>query len=67
MGHYQWGSGVTIYYAPWEDETYLYEAVDTKPIPGQLNYKIPIFSRSCAGYATIDRTNNIRSARDVDR
>ena len=59
MGHYQWGSGVTIYYAFWEDETYLYEAVDTKPIPGQLNYKIPIFSRSCAGYATIDRTNNI--------
>jgi len=59
MGHYQWGSGVTIYYAFWEDETYLYEAVDTKPIPGQLNYRIPIFSRSCAGYATIDRTNNI--------
>ena len=59
MGHYQWGSGCTIYYAFWEDETYLYEAVDTKPIPGQLNYKIPIFSRSCAGYATIDRTNNI--------
>ena len=59
MGHYQWGTGVTIYYAFWEDETYLYEALDTKPIPGQLNYKIPIFSRSCAGYATIDRTNNI--------
>lgn len=59
MGHYQWGSGVTIYYAFWEDETYLYEAVDTKPIPGQLNYKIPVFSRSCAGYATIDRTNSI--------
>lgn len=59
MGHYQWGSGTTIYYAYWEDETYLYEAVDTKPIPGQLNYRIPIFSRSCAGYATIDRTNQI--------
>lgn len=58
MGHYQWGSGVTIYYATWEDETYIYEAVDTVPIPGQLNYKIPVFSRSCAGYATIDRTNN---------
>ena len=59
MGHYQWGSGTDIYYAFWEDATYLYEAVDTKPIPGQLNYRIPIFSRSCAGYATIDRTNNI--------
>jgi len=59
MGHYQWGSGVTIYYATWDDDTYEYEAVDTKPIPGQLNYKIPVFSRSCAGYATIDRTNQI--------
>lgn len=58
MGHYQWGSGVVIYYATWEDETYTYEAVDTVPIPGRLNYRIPIFSRSCAGYATIDRTNN---------
>ena len=58
MGHYQWGSGSVIYYATWEDETYIYEAVDVVPIPGQLNYRIPIFSRSCAGYATIDRTNN---------
>ena len=59
MGHYQWGSGCSIFYAFWEDEIYLYEAVDNKPIPGQLNYRIPIFSRSCAGYATIDRTNQI--------
>lgn len=58
MGHYQWGSGVTIYYATWEDDSYVYEAVDTVPIPGQLNYRIPVFSRSCAGYATIDRTTN---------
>lgn len=57
MGHYQWGSGVTLYYACWEDETYEYEALDVKPIPGQLNYKIPVFSRACAGYSTIDRTN----------
>ncbi len=58
MGHYQWGSGVPIYYATWEDDTYVYEAVDIVPIPGQLNYRIPIFSRSCAGFATIDRTTN---------
>lgn len=57
MGHYQWGSGVTIYYACWEDDTYEYEAIDTVPIPGQLNYRVPVFSRSCAGFATIDRTN----------
>ncbi|MBR1880668.1 MAG: hypothetical protein IJ804_07995 [Prevotella sp.] len=57
MGHYQWGWGVTLYYANWEDETYLYEAIDVKPIPGHLNYIIPPGSRSCAGYATLDRTN----------
>lgn len=59
MGHYQWGWGVTLYYSFWEDETYLYEAFDVKPIPGHLNYVIPPGSRSCAGYATMDRTNNI--------
>lgn len=57
MGHYQWGWGVTLYYSYWEDETYLYEAIDVKPIPGHLNYVIPPGSRSCAGYATIDRVN----------
>ena len=56
-GHYNWGSGVGIYYATWRDGVYEYEAVDTVPIPGQMNYYIPVFSRSCAGYAAIDRTN----------
>lgn len=58
MGHYQWGSGTAIYYATWEDDIYDYEAIDTKPIPGQMNIRVPVFSRSCAGYATIDRTEN---------
>lgn len=58
MGHYQWGWGVNFYYATWEDDTYTYEAIDTKPIPGQRNYFIPVGSRSCAGYATIDRTTD---------
>ena len=57
MGHYQWGSGVTLYYAHWVDETYEYEAIDVEPIHGHYNYEIPVFSRSCAGYATIDRSN----------
>ncbi len=57
MGHYQWGWGVTLYYSTWEDETYVYEAIDIKPIPGHLNYVIPPGSRSCAGYATLDRVN----------
>ena len=56
MGHYQWGWGVNFYYATWEDDTYIYEAIDIKPIPGRRNYFIPVGSRSCAGYATLDRT-----------
>lgn len=58
-GHYQWGSGRDIYYASWNDGVYEYEAVDIQPIPGHLNIKFPVFSRSAAGYATIDRTNLI--------
>ena len=57
MGHYQWGWSETLYYAHWEDDDYLYEAIDVKPIPGKRNYIIPPGSRSCAGYATIDRVN----------
>ena len=57
MGHYQWGWGVPLYYAYWQDGTYEYEAIDVKPIPGHWNYKIPIGSRSAAGFATMDRTN----------
>ena len=56
MGHYQWGWNTTIYYAHWEDDTYEYEAIDIKPIPGKQNYIIPVGSRSAAGYAAMDRT-----------
>ena len=56
-GHYQWGSGRDIYYASWNDGVYEYEAIDIQPIPGHMNIKFPVFSRSAAGYATIDRTN----------
>lgn len=58
MGHYQWGWGVPFYYASWEDEEYTYEAIDLKPIAGHWNYLIPVASRSCAGYATIDREHD---------
>lgn len=58
-GHYQWGSGHDLYYASWDDGVYTYEAIDIQPIPGHYNIKFPVFSRSAAGYATIDRTNNI--------
>lgn len=58
-GHYQWGSGRDLYYATWNDGVYEYEAIDIQPIQGHLNIKFPVFSRSAAGYATIDRTNLI--------
>ena len=58
-GHYQWGWGVGIYYAAWEDETHSYEAFDDRPIPGVPCVYIPVGSRSCAGYAALDRTNHI--------
>ena len=57
-GHYQWGWGVGIYYAAWSDAEYDYEACDDRPIPGVPCAYIPVGSRSCAGYAQLDRTNN---------
>ena len=57
-GHYQWGWNVPWYYQVYEDDNYLYETVSLGgPRPGFWNYYIPVGSRSCAGYATMDRTN----------
>lgn len=58
-GHYQWGWGKDLYYAAWNDGSYDYEAFDDRPIPGAPCVRIPVGSRSCAGYAALDRTNNI--------
>jgi len=57
-GHYQWGWGKGIYYAAWSDDTYEHEAFDDRPIPGVPCVYIPVGSRSCAGYAQLDRTAN---------
>lgn len=57
-GHYQWGWYVPFYYQEYEDDNYLYETVSLGgPRPGFWNYYIPVGSRSCAGYAAMDRTN----------
>lgn len=57
-GHYQWGWNVPFYYQVYEDDHYLYETVSLGgPRPGFWNYYIPVGSRSCAGYAAMDRTN----------
>ena len=58
-GHYQWGWNVPFYYQEYEDDLYKYETVSLGgPRPGFWNYYIPVGSRSCAGYATMDRTNS---------
>lgn len=58
-GHYQWGWGVGLFYAAWEDASFSYEAFDDRPIPGVPCVYIPVGSRSCAGFAQLDRTNNV--------
>ena len=59
-GHYQWGWDVPMYYQVYEDEQFFYETFSLRgPRPGFWNYYIPVGSRSCAGFATMDRTNNI--------
>lgn len=58
-GHYQWGWGVGLWYAAWSDNDYKYEAFDDRRIPGVPCVYIPVGSRSCSGYAALDRTNNI--------
>jgi len=58
-GHYQWGWGVGLWYATWEDAEYEYEVFDDKPIPNVPCVYIPVGSRSCAGFAQLDRTNNV--------
>ena len=57
-GHYQWGWNVPMYLQVYEDSTYLYETISLGgPRKGFWNYYIPVGSRSCAGYAAMDRTN----------
>lgn len=57
-GHYQWGWNVPFYYQVYEDDYYLYETISLGgPRKGYWNYYIPVGSRSCAGYAAMDRTN----------
>lgn len=59
-GHYQWGWNVPFYYQVYEDDNYTYETISLGgPRPGYWNYFIPVGSRSCAGYAAMDRTNAI--------
>ena len=58
MGDYMWGWGTKWYYAWWVEGNYFYEAADLKPIPGRMNYTIPVASTSALGVSVVDRENN---------
>lgn len=57
MGDYMWGWGTKWYYAWWIEGDYYYEAASLKPIPGRLNYTIPVASTSALGVSVVDREN----------
>ena len=57
MGDYMWGWGTKWYYAWWIEGSYYYEAASLKPIPGRLNYVIPVGSMSALGTSVVDREN----------
>ena len=59
-GHYNWGWNVPMYYQEYETATDFCETFSLGgPRPGFWNYYIPVGSRSCAGYAAMDRTNSV--------
>ena len=59
-GHYNWGWNVPMYYQKYETATDFCETFSLGgPRPGFWNQYIPVGSRSCAGYAQMDRTNSI--------
>lgn len=57
MGDYMWGWGTKWYYAWWTEGNYYYEAASLKPIPGRMNYCIPVASTSALGVSVVDREN----------
>lgn len=58
MGDYMWGWGTKWYYSWWVEGNYYYEAASLRPIPGRMNYVIPVASTSALGVSVIDRENN---------
>ena len=58
-GQYQFGWGTPFYIAIWREGNYEYEAAGLKPIPGRLNYRIPIASKSALNAGVMDRVGDI--------
>ena len=58
MGQYQFGWRTPFYIAIWREGNYEYIAAGLKPIPGRLNYRIPVASTSALGAGVMDRTGD---------
>ena len=59
MGQYQFGWGTSFYVAVWREGNYEYEAAGLKPIPGHLNWRIPVASKSALNAGVMDRVSDI--------
>jgi hypothetical protein len=59
QGQYMWGWKTKWYYSFWTEGGYYYEAASLSPIPGHLNYEIPVASTSALGVGVMDRTNSM--------
>ncbi len=59
MGQYQFGWGTPFYVSVWREGSYEYEAAGLKPIPGHLNWRIPIASKSALNAGVMDRVDDI--------
>ena len=58
-GQYQFGWGTNFYISVWREGAYEYEAAGLKPIPGHLNWRIPIASKSALNAGVMDRVNDV--------
>ena len=59
MGQYMFSWRTPFYIAVWREGAYEYIAAGLKPIPGRLNYRVPVASISALGAGVMDRTNDV--------
>ena len=57
-GHYQWGWGTVFYIGMSNIGRTFQLATSLKPIPGMINYRIPVGSMSASGFASLKRSTS---------
>ena len=58
MGHVQWAWGKVFYLSMWRQGKLFGLGYSDRPIPGRMNYRIPVGSVSMSGHAAMDRQTN---------